>query len=527
MDGKFKKFAPWGLALSGLALLSLAGFFLTNALSNIRLVTLPNDDIITRGLWISAAALVLGLALTAMFDPEGVRKFFTGRQARYGSNSAILFLAVVGVLFFVNALVLDNPQTLDMTEDKQNTLSAETVAILETLDEPVLARAYYSTQLSTESVKKLLENFKQNSNGRFSYEFINPEFNPVLAEQDNVERDGSIVLVMGAQREMVSFASERDLASAILRLKNPGERFIYFVTGHGELSIDTAGETAYTLVKRSLEFKNYTVSSLNLLSEGRVPENASALVIAGPQKPYGDTEVAAIRAYLEQGGGLIVMMEPPLSQEAISVSDPLNDLVNEWGIVLNNDLVVDPNVNPPIIAVADPASYANHPVTQGLLGYYSAFPTTRSLSTLPTPETIILTPLAYTGSNAWGETNFESLNDNSAQFDEGVDTSSPLILAIAAEDWTKNARLVVFGDSELAADAIYEQGNGDIVINAIDWVAEQDEQISLTPKENIERQYRQPGTLGFIAMLLGALCILPLIIAGAGVSTWIARRRQG
>jgi ABC-type uncharacterized transport system involved in gliding motility auxiliary subunit len=162
-----------------------------------------------------------------------------------------------------------------------------------------------------------------------------------------------------------------------------------------------------------------------------------------------------------------------------------------------------------------------------LLGYYSAFPTTRSLSTLPTPETIILTPLAYTGSNAWGETNFESLNDNSAQFDEGVDTSSPLILAIAAEDWTRNARLVIFGDSELAADAIYEQGNGDIVINAIDWVAEQDEQISLTPKETIERQYRQPGTLGLIAMLLGALCILPLIIAGAGISTWIARRRQG
>ena len=135
--------------------------------------------------------------------------------------------------------------------------------------------------------------------------------------------------------------------------------------------------------------------------------------------------------------------------------------------------------------------------------------------------------MAVTGTNAWGETDFESLNNNTAKFDDGVDTSGPLTLVIAAEDWMKTARVVVFGDSELAADAIYQQGNGDIVVNAVDWVAEQDEQISLTPKDSIERQYKQPGTIGLIAMLLGSLCVLPLIIAGAGISTWMARRKRG
>jgi ABC-type uncharacterized transport system involved in gliding motility auxiliary subunit len=527
MDDKFKKFAPLGLVVSGLAALSLIGFFLTRALSDARIVTLPDSELLNRGMWLSAAAILLGLAITALLNPEGTRKFFTGRQARYGSNSLIILLAFIGIIFFVNALVYDNPQTWDMTEDKQNTLATETIVILETLSEPVHARAYFSGALSTESATKVLENFKLNGKGKFTYEFINPEFNPVQAEQDKIERDGTIVLIMGTEREIVSFISERDLASAILRLKNPGERFVYFVTGHGELSIDTASETSYTLVKQSLENKNYTVLSLNLLSEGKVPENAAAVIIAGAKTPYNTAEIEALKAYLEQGGGLIVMKEPPISAETLSVSDPLDGLVAEWGVVFNNDLVVDPNVNPSIIAVADPTRYANHPVTQGLMGYYTAFPTTRSLSTLETPETIILTPLAVTGTNAWGETDFESLNSNTAQFDEGADTSGPLTLVIAAEDWMKTARVVVFGDAELAADAIYQQGNGDIVVNAVDWVAEQDEQISLTPKDSIERQYKQPGTIGLIAMLLGSLCVLPLIIAGAGISTWMARRKRG
>jgi ABC-type uncharacterized transport system involved in gliding motility auxiliary subunit len=527
MDGKYKQYALIGLVISGLALLSLVGFFLARILAEIQLLALPDDELIPRGLWISGAAVILGLAVTALLNPDGVRRFFTGRQMRYGSNSVILLLAILGVLFFVNALALNNPQTWDMTEDKQNTLNDETIAILESLDQPVLARAYYSAQLPTETTQKLLERFEENSKGKFSYEFINPEFNPVMAERDNVERDGTIILITETNREVVAFASERDLASGLLRLINPGERYVYFLTGNGELPLDTPGDTSYTLVKRSLEIKNYTVASLSLASEGRVPENADAIVIAGPQRPLSESDVDALRAYLSQGGGLVVMKEPIFSEET-PANDPLDDLLAAWGVAFNNDLIIDPNVNPPLIAVADPVSYANHPVTQGLFGYYSAFPTARSLSILPTNSTnLTVTPLAFSGTNTWGETDLESIDSNTQAFNPEFDTPGPLTLAIASEDRMTNARLVVFGDSELAADAFYQQGNGDIVINAIDWVAEQDDQIDLTPRDSIQRSFRQPGTFGLIAMILGALCVLPILIAGAGVSTWVARRRRG
>lgn len=527
MNNNYKRFAPLGLLLSLLAALTLAALVLTSALSNARIITLPDPELVTRGIWISAAVIVLGFALTALLDPEKVRKFFTGRQVRYGSNSLIMLLALTGILVLANVLVYDNPQTWDMTEDKQNTLAPETIAILESLENPVHARAYYTNPIASDNVKKLFENFTLKSKGKFSYEFINPEANPVQAEQDKIERDGTTVLIMGDQREVAEFAAEKELAFALVRLQNPGQRFVYFLTGHGELSIETASDASYTLVRRSLEYKNYVVKTLSLLSDGKVPENTQALVIAGAKTALSESEVAAIETYLEQGGGLIIMKEALVSADAETKNDPLDTLIAKWGIKTNPDFIIDPNINPAIYAVADPSTYANHPVTQTLFGVYTVFPTARSLTVSEHPENITVTPLAFTGPNAWGETNIASLNDNTAKFDEGVDSAGPLTLAIAAEDQAKSARIVVFGDSEFASDAIYKQGNGDIIINAVDWVAEQENLITLTPKDPIERQYKQPGTVGLLAILLGSLCVLPLIIAGAGVSTWMARRKRG
>jgi hypothetical protein len=77
MDDNNKKYAPLGLVISGLALLTLIGFLITNALAECASWPCPTTEfLITRGLWISVATILLGLAVTALLDPEGVRKFF-------------------------------------------------------------------------------------------------------------------------------------------------------------------------------------------------------------------------------------------------------------------------------------------------------------------------------------------------------------------------------------------------------------------------------------------------------------------
>jgi ABC-type uncharacterized transport system involved in gliding motility auxiliary subunit len=526
MKTDLRRFAFLGLVLSLLGLLTFVGFLLVRGLIAVKLVTV-DSDVVQNGLLFSGLSILLGLAVTAILDPEGVRRFMVGRHAQYGSNSLITFLAFLGILIFVNVLAYQYPKTWDLTEDKSNTLAPETIEILNNLPQPVFARAYFTRRNSSEETRKLLDRFAQKSNQKFSYEFIDPEFNPISAQTDGVERDGTIILFMGEQKEPVTFATEQELDAALLRLMNPETRVIYFLTGHGENSIEQASDTSMTLATNSLRKKNYTVNPLNLQGAGKVPEDAKVVVVAGMQVPLAESEVQALQAWLDNGGSLIVMYEPhPLTRFG-DTPDPLADLLAKWGITLNNDFVIDPNVNPAFLAVSDSAAYARHPITERMMRFNSIYPTARSITLGSETGGASLTPLVVTGSSAWGETDFTSIDQNQVKYVQGEDNAGPLTLAVAAENFTTRGRLVVFGDSEFAADALYARGNGDIFINAIDWAAEQEDLITLTPKPTMPRTFTAPGTFGFIGIILTSLCFIPLMVIGGGVWAWVSRRRRG
>ncbi|MGZ9167044.1 MAG: DUF7088 domain-containing protein, partial [Anaerolineales bacterium] len=131
-------------------------------------------------------------------EPDRVRRFFTGRQARYGSNSIIMILAFVGILVVGNILAFQNPVPIsDLTEDDVNTLSPELLAAIKQLPEQVTASAFFSQQMSTQSADQLLGNIKANSNGKFDYIFINPDLDPQAAIAAGITGDGKILLQMG------------------------------------------------------------------------------------------------------------------------------------------------------------------------------------------------------------------------------------------------------------------------------------------------------------------------------------------
>jgi ABC-type uncharacterized transport system involved in gliding motility auxiliary subunit len=523
-----RRFAALGLWLSLLALLSLIGFLVVKGLAAAGVFTPPDPTLLNRGLGISAGVIVLGLAITALLDPDKARKFLVGRQVQYGSNSLIMLIAFLGILFFVNMLAYQNPKTWDLTEDKQNTLAPETLNTLKALPGKIEARAFYSSSVKSQDIVTLLDNFKANSNGNFEYQFIDPNQNPVAAQNDGIDRDGTVVMQLGTQKEQVNFPSEKDLASALVRLMNPEKRAVYFVTGHGEVDTENTADVSLTMVKAALQNKNYTVKTLNLSSEGQVPGDAKAVIIAGPKLPLSTDEVALLQAYMDKGGALIVMEDPRALTQFGAAPDPLaDDLLAKWGISFNNDIVIDPGANPPLLVLADPQNYGQHPITEKLRGIDSRFFTTASIVIGSTPAEITLTSLAQTYPDAWGETDIKSIESNQAAFDASTDIAGPLTLAVAGENSANASRLVVFGDSEFASDTLYKRGLGDILINAIDWATEQENLINLTPKDAITRTFNPPTTLGLVATILTSICIIPLLIIAAGVSAWLSRRRRG
>lgn len=515
MNRDFRRFAPLGLGLAGLAALAAVVVFFIQREWNLYLQ-------------ISIALTILGMAVFALLDPQSVRAALTGRQARYGSNALILSLAFLGILIVINYLVYDYSQRWDLTEDRENTLSQETIDTLNNLPEDVTANAYYTTRLNSESARVLLDQYAFESDGKFSYDFTDPEADPIAAQNANVTRDGTVVLQMGGRQEQVTFVNEEDLTSALVRLMNAEAYGIYFLTGHGERNVEQPGEDSYSQVRSTLENKNYQVGSLNLLANNSIPDDAKVIVIAGPLKPISEGEMSQIDGFIQAGGSLIVMEEPIPVTEFGESSDPLYDyLQGNWGIDLGLDMVVDLTSQQPFVAWAN--AYADHALTNRLQGMVSFFPTARSVRSTGTASDVTAVELVFTADQAWAESDLTGLiNNEEITPDDGIDLVGQVPLAIAAEKSSQNQRVVVFGDSDFAVDANFNNyGNGDLLINAIDWAAEQEDLISLTPKDTTQRVLIPPQRYTMNMLFFASVILLPGVILVTGVIVFFRRRRRG
>ncbi len=507
---------------------SFIGFYLAGAAALVAIGAYIIQRQFSLIVQISLGLAVIGLALVALLDPERVRRFFAGRQARYGSNALVLTLGFIGILVVVNYLVYHNTRQWDLTEDQQYTLAPETLNTLKNLPEKVTARGFYSSRISRTGAERLLEQYKLNSNGRFDYEFIDPIKNPIAAEEAKITQDGTIVLSMGERQQTVRFASEQELTSGLMRLMNPESRAVYFISGHGEYIPEVGGDRSLSLVKQTLENKNYKVETLNLLASNKIPEDAEALVIAGPRNPLTESEIALLREFLAKGGGVVVMLEPtPLTNLGEAVDPLASYLSEEWGIEYGNDFVVDLTSNQPLAPFAD--RYNAHPITEPIQRTTSQFPSVRSVSAATDAGLeVSLVELVLTASQSWAETDLQGIEQSQIRYDEGVDKLGPVSLAVAAEKFEPQGRVVAFGDADFAIDVNFgAYANGDLLINAIDWAAGQEALIGLTPKNPTPRLLVPPQPVILNVIFLVSVVIVPGMALVGGIIAFLRRRRRG
>lgn len=508
-------------------------------LTGIGMFTLSDaqNEGITLAFQISIAVLILGLAIYAILMPDSIRRFLSGRQARYGSNSLILTLAFIGILIATNYVVFNNADLLgapwDFTEDKSNTLAPETLQILSTLPDNVKATAFYSGAINPQSADEVLQKFKNNSDGKFDYEFVDPNENPVAVREAGITGDGKILLQMGDVKEIANSASETEIARAMIRLISPEARVVYFLQGHGEASLNNADERNYATAQSTLEEKNYVVKELNLLTEGKIPDDAKVIVIAGPQKPLTQKEVNLLKEYVNAGGSLIVMEDSVAITEFGELADPLAKyLTDDWGITLNNDLIIDLTSQQALQAISDLEQVNAHPITQNFSANYSVImPNARSIGIHPVESLdIVVTPLIATSPNSWGETDLtiSDTGEFKPEPTDGVDNVAPLNMAVAGENTATTGRVVVFGNSLFAISANFDvYGNGNFFINAVDWTAEQENLINLTTRPQTQRIFIPPAQLSFLILALMMIVVIPGMVVFFGITSWIARRRRG
>lgn len=511
-----------GLVISSIALIIYIFAQITRGLIFFGVIPLTNNIPLDNINWICFSVFIIGLAISALLNPGKTRQLFNTRQLLRGSNSTVSVLGLLGVVLVINIVVFKNPTTWDISE-QYNSLGQQSISILQAMPKNVNAKAYFSAQSDPAQAKRILEKFKKASNERFTYEFLDPKINIKMAQQDGVDNDGTIVLMMGDNIEKAIYPEEESIDIALLRLINPTRLVVYFLTGHGEGDIESSQPGSHSMLRTTLENKNYTVRSLNLASLENVPSDASVIVIPGPTTALTIQEIEDLRNFVSAGGAIIVLLESNLPR----TDQQLENFVAEWGVSFENDIILDSRSTPPQLIFADPLNFGKHPITDKMRGTNAVFNICQSLLIGPPPVNVSITVIAQTYPEAWGKKDAASLDINQLIFDPAADIPGPLTIAIAAENDQTKGRIVVFGDTDFVKNSLFMQGNGLIFLNAIDWASRQEKLINLTPQSGIQRTFSQPSTTSLITILLISICGLPMLIIAGGIGTWITRRKKG
>ncbi len=478
------------------------------------------------------ALLVVGVLLFALYvyaRPAEVRQVVSSRGVRYGSNALVVVIAFVGVVGLLNFLGTRYHASWDLTANKSNSLSDQTIKVLKDLKEPVKAIAFYGPE-NRQPVEDELKQYAAQTD-KFTYQFIDPLAQPQIAQQYKViQPDGTIVLVRGTRNENVFGSDESGLTNGLLKVAQDTQAVIYFTTGHGEHVPDDTAQNGFSSLKPILEAVNFKVDVLNLrLITDTLPADLSALVIAGPRQPFDDQEVKRVKDYFDKNGRIFIMIDP-------DTQAGLDPFLLGLGLQLRNDVVIDPRFGlqgrPQIILFTNPNSHA---VTQDLAGFSTIIPTARSMTKTETPPSdYTLTSLFTTSDLSWGETDLAALKAGTpVQFNQGVDNKGPLDLGYAVEgSGDKPARLIVLGNSTFDANStlssilsggIQDSANVQLFINSMRWLASQENLIAIPPKATSTTQMFLTGEQSLFVTVLSSL-LLPAAILILGALVWWRRR---
>jgi hypothetical protein len=504
-----------------------------------------------------------GLGLWMAWAPGEFRAWIGGRQTRYGTTSVFVTILFAGLVIAVTMLVGRANLTADLTGVQRYTLNRPT---LDTIEQ-VAARGFRvrlvgffsgRTLREREQADLLLRQYDARGGDTIQVQYVDPDERPEVARAYGYQagQDGSIFLVLlgadgqplpTASPRLIGPASERDITTALRTLVSAGRFKIYFTTGHGELDIRRTDDASISRLAVSLIDAGIAAEQLSLLDvlNTGIPEDASAVMIAGARARFTDEEVALLGDYLQRGGRLAIFTDPPLVDEGAALTNtfleegsPFSDyLWNEFGVRPRDALLIQSapyytNEFTPVISATLP-----HPLLALAQDQQVIMSWVRPFDLVAEPSErqrlYLREPLFASSSDSYGETALQELADTyRIEYNAGRDLSGPLVVGVTVRragesQLDASPRLVLIGDSDIVSNRFVQNLPGNVWFwtDLVDWLTGYVQAVSFTPVSdtsllNLVVSDQQRSTIAVITML-----VLPGFVLALGAAVWWYRRR--
>lgn len=252
------------------------------------------------------------------------------KQLSLSAFSFVTLVAVAAVAVlgnFAMAKVPAKAAVFDMTAEKYYTLNDKSKKLLKSLDKDVtiycMAKESSLTYDYEITLKKTLEQY-QAASDHIKVKYVDPDKNPTFASRYTSEdlSTGSLIVASGKRSKVIpvddlykssvdyttysqkisGYDIEGQVSGAIYYLDAKDLSRIYLLSGHDEPELDAT-------FKRALEKINAETADLNLLKNDKIPSDASAVLIFGPQSDLSDDDVKKLESYVSGGGRVFVALD--------------------------------------------------------------------------------------------------------------------------------------------------------------------------------------------------------------------------
>lgn len=461
-----------------------------------------------------------------------IKNIFTGRKFKHGSFSigmCVVVIAIVLVLNMVIRLLPDSVKNIDISSTKIYTIGEVTESVIGNLDKNVQMHIIAEESNIDDRILKFVQKYTQLSD-KLSYDIIDPVLHPSVLNEYNVSQNTIVVECAdtGKQTSIAftdiivydqtsyyyygqtvekEFDGEGQLTSAVDYVTNENTKNVYTVEGHGESAL---GTTASDL----LDKQNFNVNSVNLITDGGIPEDCDLLLINGATKDFAEDEVSMLTDYMNAGGKIVLLVG--------DTDDTLKNLrgfMEKYGIKQVDGYIADAE------RYYQQSMYWIFPNLSSSVDVTSDFDT-NDLVLLINSRGFELTDPADDDVTT---TQFMTTSTNGYAVNGDEQTQGTYVLGAIAEkniDSETMGCLTVIGTTSLIEDNIVQSFpslvNTDVFMNAITGNFNDVSNISIEGK-SLEISYNTVTTPGSIGIVF--IAVIPLAILIAGFVHWMRRRK--
>lgn len=528
-----------------------------------------------------AGLSILGLSIViwGVIAPEQLRAAITGRTARYGGTALVVTVVLITALVAVYVLVRGLDLTFDVTERDAFSVRPEIreslVQIVGNSNTPDLQLVTFLTAEDAglrDRLTLLYDDILTTTLGKVSYQFIDIDQKPLLAEEYKVSKSQQIAVTPldGEGNPIPSLANiipEIDTATlqtallGFITTQNlEGSFGAYFVVESGGIRLDVTDGGGMTFLSDDLR----TVFRYNTLLQGAMAEyrqstdiqvnsptlDGETMIIVGGSDALAEEDRLFLQAYLDNGGSLVLMSGFNFEGNPTLATDPelTSYLLDTFGLAFNDDFILDPALAYQGSDLIAPNTInSEHFIGQmGLeetvsVQFLFGFPTASIQISDDSPDDVLITPLIQTSANAYAMQGSELpaflQSEIIPEADQAV-RAGFLTIAAVAEHQTTGARLVLIGNDTVAVDNLTDLSlgqqlgiaNRELMLRSILWASKFDSRVeNLKQPTVIERPSEQVliATDEQISTVNGLLgLVLPFVVLGLGAFVVFLNRER-